>query len=142
MSAELYSLIIILTSSQIPICVSDIAQNIISYNPKYRNTKSGNGESIKPGRNDLIDEVFHMGLFDTEELLMAGPQIEQQPERRQPHLVLREAQLNDAVIKEPGKQLIVCYPATVFFPSSSLSTLRLVPRIMAFMIASLYSARS
>ena len=83
-----------------------------------------------------------MGLFDAEELLMAGPQIEQQPERRQPHLILREAQLYDAVVKEPGEQLIVCYPAAVFFPSSSLSTFRLVPRTMASMIASLYSARS
>lgn len=83
-----------------------------------------------------------MGLFDPEELLVAGPQIKQQPERRQPHLVLGEAQLYDAVIKEPGKQLIVRYPACVFFSSSSLSTFRLVPRIMASMIASLYSARS
>ncbi len=97
---------------------------------------------IQPGRYNLINEMFHMGLFDSEELFVAGPQIEQQPEGRQPHLILREAQLYDPIIKEPGKQLIVRYPATVFFPSSSLSTLRLVPRTMASMIASLYSARS
>ncbi len=102
-----------------------------------------NGKSIQPEWNHLVNEVFDLRLLDPEELLVAGPQIEQQPERRQPHLVLCEVQLNDAVVKEPGKQLFVCYPARLFFPPpSSLSTLRCVPRVMASMMASLYSARS
>jgi len=51
-------------------------------------------------------------------------------------------ELGDAVIKEPGKQLFVAYPAAVFFESSSLSILRFVPLYMASVIAALYSARS
>ena len=74
---------------------------------------------------------------------MACPQIEEQTERHQPHLILREVQLYDAVIQQPGKQFFVRYPARLFFPPlSSLSTLRCLPRTIASMIASLYSERS
>ena len=98
--------------------------------------------SFQTERNNLVDKVFHFRFLYSKELFVASPKVEKKTERRQPHLVLGEAQLNDAVVKEPGEQLIVCYPAAVFFPSSSLSTFRLVPRTMASMIASLYSARS
>ena len=44
-------------------------------------------------------------------LLVAFNEIEQQTEGRRPDLILRKMQLGDAVIKEPGKQLFVRYPA-------------------------------
>ena len=46
-------------------------------------------------------------------------------------------QMGHAVIQKPGKQFFIAYPATVFFPSGSLSTFRLVPRYIASIMASL-----
>ena len=44
-------------------------------------------------------------------LLVAFNEIEQQTEGRRPDLILRKMKLGDAVIKQPGKQLFVRYPA-------------------------------
>ena len=62
-------------------------------------------------------------------LLVAFPQVEQQAERHQPHLILAEMQVGKSVIEKPGKQLRIgdCYPTCAFFESFSLSTFRLVP---------------
>lgn len=62
-------------------------------------------------------------------LLVALPQVQQQTERHQPHLLLAEMQVGKTVIKKPGKQLRIGdrYPTGAFFESFSLSTFRLVP---------------
>lgn len=65
------------------------------------------------------------------------PQVEQQAEGRQPEFFLRQVERRQPEIEKPGEQLSVCYPASVFFPSSSLCTSRFVPRYMASVIAAL-----
>ena len=44
-------------------------------------------------------------------LFVAFNEIEQQTEGRRPDLIPRKMQLGDDVVKEPGKQLFVRYPA-------------------------------
>ena len=61
--------------------------------------------------NDLINEMLPFGLRYPVILLVTFHEIEQQTEGRRPYLILCEMQLGDAVIKEPGKQLFVRYPA-------------------------------
>ena len=59
-------------------------------------------------------------------------------EGHEPHLGLRPVQQRCAIEYEPGKQLIIAYPANGFFEgSSSLSMYRFVPLNIASMIASL-----
>ena len=62
-------------------------------------------------------------------LLVAFPQVEQQTEGHQPHLILRQMEMGKPVIEKPGKQLRIGdrYPTCAFFASFSLSTFRLVP---------------
>ena len=74
-------------------------------------------------------------------LLIDFDLIQQMTKRRQPYLPFGAVQQTDAVKDQPGKDLIVCYPAVVFF-EGSLSTSRFAPLYMAVMMAVLYSARS
>ena len=67
--------------------------------------------------------------------------IQQMTQRRQPYLPLRAVKQTDAVKDQPGKDLVVCYPAVVFF-EGSLSTSRFAPLYIAVMMAVLYAARS
>ena len=62
-------------------------------------------------------------------LLVAFPQIQQQPKRHQPHFILAEMKVGKAVIEKLGKQLRIGdrYPTCAFLASFSLSTFRLVP---------------
>ena len=75
---------------------------------------------------------------------MAGPQIEKQTDRHEPEILAAHAHLHRAVIIKPGKQFIAVYPTIPFFgeDSSSLSTLRFVPRSIASVMALLYAAKS
>lgn len=66
---------------------------------------------LYPSGNNLINEMLPFGLRYPVILLVALHEIEQQTEGRRPDLILRKKQLGDAVIKEPGKQLFVRYPA-------------------------------
>ena len=70
-------------------------------------------------------------------LLVAFPQIQDQAEGHQPHFVLRHSQMRQTVIKQSGKQFLVCYPTATFFASFSLSIFRLVPLYIAWVIAAL-----
>ena len=75
------------------------------------------------------------------ELLVDFDLIEQMTKRRQPNFPFRTVQQTDAVKDQPGKDLVVCYPAVVFF-EGSLSISRFAPLYMAVMMAVLYAARS
>lgn len=86
--------------------------------------------------------MLSLGFCQSVVLLVALPQIEEQSERHEPNLFLRQVEMRHAVIKKSSKQLTVAYSTFAFFGVSSLSTLRLVPRCIAAMIALLYSARS
>ena len=93
-------------------------------------------------RHHFVDGILPLGLCDADKLLMTFPQIQQQAERRQPHLVDFHSEMSDAVINKSGKQLLICYPTTAFFESFSLSTFRFAPLNIASMMALLYSASS
>ena len=96
-----------------------------------------------PHRNHLINAHLPFRLCNPHKLLMALPQIQQIPERHQPHLFRTEVQLRRAVIEQPSEQFCVIHSAvTAFFEISSLSMLRFVPFSIASVIASLYSASS
>ena len=75
------------------------------------------------------------------ELLVYFNLIQQMTQRRQPHFPFGTVKQADAVKDQPGKDLVVCYPAAVFF-DASLSTSRFAPLYIAVMMAVLYSARS
>ena len=90
-----------------------------------------------PLRYYLINEMLAFGLGLSRVLLMAFPQVQKKSERHRPDLILRKMKLGEAVIKEPGKQLFVAYPAAGFFETSSLSMFLLVPLIIASVIAAL-----
>jgi len=74
-------------------------------------------------------------------LLVNFDLVKQMTKRHQPHLTFATVKQADAVKDQPGKDLVVCYPAVVFF-DASLSTSRLEPLYIAVMMAVLYSARS
>ena len=93
-------------------------------------------------RNYIINIRLHIRLCDSFILLMTFPQIQQQPERHEPYFFLRQTQMRETVIKQPGEKLLIAYPAVMFFTVSSLSIFRFVPRRSASVIADLYSARS
>ena len=93
-------------------------------------------------RNNIINIVFSFGLCHTVILFMTFNKVKQQTKWHQPHLALRQIEMGDAVIQEPGEQFRVVYPAVAFFESFSLSTLRCVPLNSASVIADLYSVRS
>ena len=93
--------------------------------------------SLNSVGNHIVNGQHLLRLCDPHKLLMAFPEIHKQTKRHEPHFILRETQMGHAVIQKPGKQLLVTYPAAVFFPSGSLSTFRLVPRYIASMMASL-----
>ena len=69
-------------------------------------------------------------------LFVAFAQVEYHSERHEPKLLLRQMQMRQCIIKQPGKQLAAVYPVTVFFESSSLWMSRAVPFCMASKIAS------
>ena len=73
--------------------------------------KTQQSDSLYPLRYHLINEMLTLGLRYPVILLVAFNKIEQQTEGSRPDLILREMQLGDAVVKEPGKQLFVRYPA-------------------------------
>ena len=68
---------------------------------------------------------------------MASPEIKKQTAGHKPENIRVHAHLNRAVIEEPGKQLVVVYPAFLFFDvgASSLSISRFVPLNMASVMA-------
>ncbi len=69
---------------------------------------------------------------------MATPQIEKQPDGHEPEVLRAHAHWYCGEIEKSGKGFFVRYPTATFFAfSSSLSILRLVPRNMASVIASL-----
>lgn len=89
-------------------------------------------------RDNVVDEHFPFGFRDTVVLFVAFPKVKKQTKRHQPNLILRQPQMGKAVIKQPGKQLCVCYPAAIaFFAVSSLSTCRRVPLYRASVMAAL-----
>ncbi len=79
------------------------------------------------GRDDIIDIILTLRFCLTVILFVAFPQVKQQAERREPHLVHRHSEKRHAVIQKSGKQLLICYPTSAFFGSCSLSTFRFVP---------------
>ncbi len=91
----------------------------------------------KSSRDDLVNEMLPFRLGLTLALAVAFPQVEQQTEGHQPEFLRGQMQHRHAEIQKPGEQLVVCYPACVFFPSSSLCTSRFVPRYMASVMAAL-----
>ena len=97
--------------------------------------------SIQPCRNHFINRHIPFRLRKTVELLVNFDLIEQMTERHQPHFTLLSVKQADAVKDQPGKDLVVCYPAVVFF-EGSLSTSRFAPLYIADIMAVLYSARS
>ena len=98
--------------------------------------------SLDPVRDNIVNEMFPLGLCQPVVLLMAFEQVQQQAKRHRPDLILRQVKLGDAKIKQPGKQLFVAYPTCAFFGFVSLSMLRFVPRYSASVMAVLYSPRS
>ena len=70
-------------------------------------------------RNNVLNEQLALGFRQPVELLVRLPLVEQMPERHEPHLQLRAVELAHPVIDQPGKQLLVAYPACTFFPASS-----------------------
>lgn len=82
-----------------------------------------------PVRDNIVDVMLSCRGGLPVILLVALPQIQQQTERHQPHLILAEMKVGKAVIEKPGKQLRIGdrYPTGAFFESFSLSTFRLVP---------------
>lgn len=94
-------------------------------------------------RNNVVNKLFQLWLRNADILLVAFPKIQKQANGRQPHLILRQMKVGEAVIQKPGKQFFIAYPTTLFFPvASSLWIFRLVPLYMASIMASLYPARS
>ena len=97
--------------------------------------------SLQPHRNDLINCRIPFRLRHAVKLLVNLNLIEQMTKRRQPYLPFRTVKQADAVKDQPGKDLVVCYPAVVFF-DGSLSISRFAPLYIAAMMAVLYAARS
>ena len=97
--------------------------------------------SLQPRRDDLVDRGFPFRLRQTVKLFVYFNLIQQMTERHQPHFTLLSVKQADAVKDQPGKDLVVCYPAAVFF-DASLSTSRFAPLYIAVMMAVLYAARS
>ena len=93
---------------------------------------------------NVVNGQVLLGLFHAQELFKACPQVKEQADGHEPEFICAHAHLYAAVIEKPGKQLIVIYPAMVFFVpgSSSLSTWRRVPLNMASVTAFLYVASS
>ena len=97
--------------------------------------------SLQPRRDDLINRRVPFRLRHAVELLVDFDLIEQMTQRRQPDLPFGAVKQTDAVKDQPGKDLVVCYPAVVFF-GGSLSISRFAPLYIAAMMAVLYAARS
>lgn len=98
------------------------------------------GLPLYAGWDNFIYPVFPFRLCQPIELLVNLPLVEQSADWHKPDLTLRPMQERYTVKNEPGKQLLVAYPTTAFFGSSSDSTSRFVPLYIASIMALLYSA--
>ena len=97
--------------------------------------------SRQPCRNHLINRYILFRFRKTVKLLVDFDLIQQMAERHQPYFTFLSVKQADAVKDQPGKDLVVCYPAVVFF-DVSLSTSRFAPLYIAVIMAVLYAARS
>lgn len=103
----------------------------------------GKSNVLNPTRYYFINKQLHLRLCHSHKLLVYFPLIQKFSYCHKPYFLLIPPKLCDPIIYEPGKQLIVAYPAGSFFDSvSSDSTYLFVPLNIASIMASLYAESS